>query len=297
MTGYHGKFVPKWWCWYLVNMANWSKPHVVKRHFQTRQMAKDYHDRYLGNMPLEVSRGYDIIGKDVIVYKSSPNGTTNPHYPIKSKYHFPKWAVDQPSKERARLRMRKKFKKDKRLPELTNKDIFAFLKNRPTKFAKLCSAYKRWHYPFSENKFNLSIYKKSYPWPIQLRTLSIIEKVIVKHNYDCGLWPVTTMVEKVYDRYGDLINKFISENPTNLSLIDKEFKARGFVKTRDFKHNPDLDNYVCSTDGKWIYPKLCWMDKRDQDRVGGYQVYNLQALVGINGYTKAWVKKKLVNTI
>lgn len=297
MTGYAGRFMPKWWCYYLVNVTDWSNPHIIKRHFQNEELANRYMEKYITGMNFEIVKGSMAMDMDIRIYRTKSNGTTRPFYPIKSKYEFPDWAKTSKDKQKARLRMRKKLKVGKRLPELTHKDIYAFLKNRPTSFARLCSRYKRWHYPFLENSFNLSIYKKSYPWPSQLREICIIEKTLRKYNYDFGLWPVTTMVSKVYDYYGDRIHKFINHLPTKQLLIDKEFKARGFVLAEEFKHNPDTDNYVCSIDGKWIYPQLAWLSMDDKKKVGGYNIYTLQGLVGISGYTRAWIKRKLVNTI
>lgn len=290
MTGFKGKFKPIWWKWYLVDVRNWHKPVIVKKHFDNAPQCEDYKDRWLGN-EFEA-----IIGKRVIDLKLKwgINRKRNHRHRTQSasKYRFPKHVKTQEEKQLFRLRQQRKTKRMKRLPELTYKDLNYILNKRPIGFLIRTKAFRSFEFAYSEGRPSLKHYIKKYKWPSIVNLCTVIEKTLEEYNYDTGPWPIHLVVIKVYELYGEKVDKFHYFNkhqPSFPRRAKEEFIARGFAR------KVPGASYVGSME------HLNWhLNWPEAGRFGGPEgpddksihIYELQSLTGISRFTTAFIPRQ-----
>lgn len=290
MTGYKGKFEVKWWAWYLIDLRNWHRPIIVRKHFQTKAIALDYRKTWMTS-DYQVLRGHEaedmgLTNKLRIIKK------IRHHTRSASKYHFPDSCVTQEQKQLFRLRQRRKINRMKRLPELTYKDLIFLLERNPTRFCIRTKIWRNWKYSHAIPTSNLHWYQKFYKWPQEVHICTVIEKTLIHYNYDIGIWPMEQVVRMIYMEYGTVINKFQRGVAKSEYWAKKELEARGFTTNRMIPTGERC--IIKSRDGlswKLWYPKYFRLGNPTNYPELDY-VYESLPKIGIEGYTGCELSKK-----
>ena len=121
--------------------------------------------------------------------------------------------------------------------------------------------------------------------------LSNIVRCLNAH-YDVGPYHVDEVAEWVYKVFRQKIDKHMISDPMyypDLQNVEAEFIARGFKPISEV--DPDEDNnYVASIKLKqeYVWPEMGWHGVHDKDLYDDY-IYDLQALVGIPGFTRSHI--------
>lgn len=286
------KFKIQWWKWYLVDLRNWHKPIIVRKHLDSKEQAEDYRKRYF-------NKDFDIIfGKEVMKFELKDGRDLGPKHRHKTrtatKYYFPPHVVTQLDRKKFRYHIQRKRRKMKNLPELRGKDIYNILEDKPIRFCRRVSMLKANYWAYSEPSPGLDYFIKNYKWPYLVNYLIRIEKTLIEFKYDCGIWPTFLVAEGIHKIFDDLIMKLSTERISrNINKVEKEFLARGFVPYSPRKYDITNHNWVMTVNlnQRLIYPENAWFDNGDRVKPGMQQIYNLQGYLGIPGYTKASIKK------
>lgn len=299
MTGYPGKFKVQWWRWYLVDVRDWHKPRIVRKHFENKKQAIKFSRDWLGS-EFEPLKGYKAMELNL---KDGLNKKPKHRHPTlrANKYDYPPHLKTQKEKQIFRLRLQKKQHVMKHLKPITRKDIFYMLEKKPMGFVIRTKAFSYWHWVYLEPGKNFKYYRRKMKWPNKIRTLLIIEKTLLKFKYDTGPWPLHEVVIAIYDHYKKSLDKFINlnKNPKNENKIKAEFIARGFVGISKVEMLPGKDQCVVK-DKDGLNWNLCWpksarLGMRENAKDKREYIYDLGGLVGIPGYTKCQIPSKYIS--
>ena len=294
MTGYKGRFKVMWWRWYLVDVTNWHRPVIIRKHFDNKEQASDYRKRYFNNEEYDLIIGHEAMELQLRDWVSIRHKN---HHPTRDapKYVYPDWCKTQRQRQTFRLRTQKKKLFMKNLPDITPKDIFYILRKKPIQFVLNTKRFKNWHYAYSEPTKNLLHYIEIYKWPEIVSVLALIEKTLKHFNYDIGPWPIKHIVVRIYDKYGDMIRKFRTGISLDHEKAVLEFKARGFVprgyiKPTGFREDCYIGSNTQADNLYWPQPgNIMAPDSEDDKRI---LIYTLQGLVGVPGFTKCYLPRK-----
>jgi hypothetical protein len=287
MTGY-GKFRIIWWKWYIVDLRNWHKPVIVRKHLDSKKQAekykKDYFDRHY-----ETVRGKEALEmnlKDWINYKKKHHHSQV----FKSKWgEYPEHIKTQVQRKTWRGNRRRSMKSNKNKPKMTDKVLDEILQDKRTLFFKRLKKWKNYYQAYSKPVLGHQRFIEEYKWPVHVVKLSAIVLCLQEH-YELGPHSVVDTAIYIYEGWPERVDKRLKGGSTSdkdPNEVLKEFKARGFVKERNSGYDNKC-NYVASihTDITYVYTKLAHL-RYDQMALYEKNVYELLGLVGISGYTKA----------
>ena len=268
-------------------MQDWHNPVLIRKHFDNESQAKEFKIKY-GN------KHYEIVSWKVALsmgLKDWFNKKPNHRHPITklSKYNFPSTVKTQLQKQIFRHNSRKKLKKKKRVPMLNYKIIKEILDQKEMLFFVRLRKYSSYYKAYSEPVKGFNEFKKEYDYPYDIVNLSAIYLCLKKY-YDLGVYDPALVSIYIYEIFKEKVIKwrYIADmSHKDEEEIKVEFLARGFIDKKDC----DLDE-----DGAWVesiyikptlvYPETPWFHHVDHG-VYDHSVFELQVLVGIQGYTRA----------
>lgn len=290
MTGYKGQFDILWWKWYIVDLSDWYKPLIVRKHFNTKKQARGFKKK-------NFNRHFEIVsGREVKTYKvfqwTKPRkcGYKEANYP---KYDYPEDCKTKYQKKLFRNSQRRKMRTDKNKdkPKLKEIHIWDLLDNKPMLFLTRLKKQRNNHYICSQGNRQLRefIGKK---YPNEIIPLHIIVKTLIYYNYGRAMWKYKDVAKLIYLMWQERIDKRL-KNPSipNNQELFKEFLARGFIPLSETDFDPEEDNYIATNihiKPELVYPVRCYHTASEKGIYDHY-IYDLLPLVGIPGYTRAHV--------
>jgi len=277
-------FKVKKWKWYLVDLRNFHKPVLVRKHLDNKQQAEEFKERYY-------NKYYDVINwKEAMKYglRDFINKKKR-HKHHTAKYNYPSKYKTQHQRQIYRNTERKKMKQLKRLPKVTETAVWEILNDQPVLFITRLKYYRDNHWAFSEPVEGLHEFEKHYDWPRDIRHICNIVRVL-KEYYDLGLYDTAQVAMFIYEKWKHRIKKHcdvLRANPIDEDKVIKEFKARGFLEKSEIGFN-EGDNYIESIRIKptLAHPEVCWFAGRDS-KLYDHNVFDFQTGMGIPGFTKA----------
>ena len=281
-------FKPQKWKWYVVDLTNLHKPVLIRKHLENKSQAVSFKERYYN------TKEYDIVNwKQVKKFDLDHGPKSRKHKIHTTKWLYPEGCVTRHQKQLYRFIERRKMTKDKRLPKVTLNAIYDILEEKPVKFIKRLKAYRDNHWVYTEPVEGLRDLKKKYKWPEDLVYLSNIIRALTDY-YNVGLYSKAEVAIFIYERWKSRVKAHcdvLEANPTDISKILAEFKARGFItKTSIYNNKTSFVEVSYLIPERLVYPELCWHSGNEIEKYEHY-TYDLQALVGIPGYTTANTKK------
>jgi len=273
--------------WYLVDLRNFHKPVLVRKHLDNKVQAiwfrDKYYDKYYDILYWKQAAEYDL--RDFI-NKHRRHG----HHT--AKYDYPRNCKTQLQRQIYRNIQRKKMKTDKRAPKVTETMIWEILDDKPVLFVKRVKQYADNHWVFSEPVSELKEFQKLYDWPKDLRHLCNIVRTLHDY-YDVGLYPMDKVALFIYRKWGTRIrrhcDKYPQGNPKDEDKVRKEYLARGFEILEDIEFDPE-DSYLASygLTPALAHPELCW-HAFNEKKLYDHYIYDYQAYMGIPGWGRAHV--------
>ena len=283
------KFKVKKWCWYIVDVRDWYNPVIVRKHFNNRKQVKEFIKLYGGN-GFEYINGIEALRLGVKELK----GKSKRRHGIarKPKYHYPPNCITQYDRQLFRNNERRRMKTDRERPKVSKTIAWEIINDSPVKFTKRLKKWRNFHWAYSNPVQGLEHWRNEYDDMVMVVKLTNIVRCLQKY-YDVGPYHVDEVAEVLYKIFKKRIDKYLNPDPQygpRLQNVEKEFIARGFKPI--FEINPDTeeDNYVESIGLMqiYVYPEMCWHQYSDKELYDHY-IYDLQAKVGIPGYTRAHV--------
>ncbi len=279
------KFRLQMWKWYVVDARNLFRPEILRKHFDNKKQAEEFIERYCNSKYSVISwkkaMGYGI--KDPPPRSKRKNGLS-----AKPKYKYPKGCKTEEQKHVFRNNERRRMRTDKERPKVTDKVVIEMIEDRPLLFAKRLSKWRNYHWSFSKPVWGFKQFKKDHGMDmVKITLLSNIVRCIDMH-YNYGPYHRNELAEKILEMYPKKIAKWMKHDPVygpRLQYVEAEFIARGFITS--FEANMDEeDSYVASIHlGQiYIYPEVCY-HKAEDKALYDYYIYDLQAMIGIPGYT------------
>ena len=296
MTGYKGPFRVKKWKWYLVDLRDWHHPVIVRKHFETAEQALIFKKKY-------ATKDYDIInGFDAIEYGLRDwefNSVKHPEYRHSisrlPKYDYPPHITDQYRRQIWRMTQRRGIiRKQRKVMELNYKALKEIWDHKEILFFKRLKKYRGYYQAYSRKMPVFKEFKKHYQYPRDIVRLCAIYMCLKKY-YDVGLYDPVKVAILIYDLFPEKVSKWLETNaprPSNEAEVKKEFLARGFVKFRnsDFIRGKDAFVETILITPTLVYPIRAWHTHEQlMSGVADYRVYELQSLVGIQGYTRSTI--------
>lgn len=275
-----------WYKWYIVDLRNWYKPAIVRKHLDSRQQAKRFLKTYF-------NRDYDIIrGREAINMGIKPKvnmGKRNRHnQSLNPKYEYPPHIKTKLQKKIYRGNRRREMKANKNKPKLTVKVLKDILDNNISLFFKRLKRWDTYYQAYSKPVTGFYVFKKEYIYPAIVVRLSAIRLCLDKY-YDTGNHDPVDVAMFIYDGWPERVMKRLKGGSTFdkvPSEVKQEFIARGFIKGKAPKYDMVETMGLKAT---FHWPDMGWHNGRDiKDR--DKNIYELQALVGICGYTKSLTK-------
>ena len=287
MTGFKGKFSIHKWKFYLVDMQDFQNPVVVRKHFFTKQQAIDFKLRYC-------NKWYEtVLGKDALNMELSDWFNYKPkhrHAVAKfTKYLFPPHVKTQRQKQIFRHNQRKKLIKKKRRPMINYKMLKELLDNKEVLFFKRLRNFTSYYDAYSNKVIPFKDFRKEYDYPEDIVHLSAIWKCLTRH-YDLGLYNYAEVAMYIYALFPEKVKKWRGGpdmTHKNEEDVKREYLARGFVDKRHSGFTKE-DAFVETIFIKptLVYPEQCWFTGDDMVMYD-HRVYDLQPMVGIQGYCRA----------
>jgi len=270
--------------WYLVDLRDYHKPVLVRKHLDSKIQAIQFRDKYY-------DKSYDIIyckraqefGLRDYINKHRRHG----HHT--AKYDYPSDCKTQLQRQVFRNNIRKKMKQQIRRPKVTETAVWEIIDDKPILFVKRMKHYADNHWVFTEPVEGLKELQKVYPWSNQLRHLCNIVRVLNEY-YDVGLYPMDKVAIFIYKKWGGRIrrhcDRYPQGNPKDGEKVSLELRARGF---KEYKQDEE-DNYIESIGISPIlaHPELCW-HTADERKLYDYNIYDFQTFMGIPGWCRAHV--------
>lgn len=274
--------------WYLVDLRDYHKPVLVRKHLDSKAQAIWFRDKYY-------DKNYDVIywkkaeGYDLRDYINKHRR----HGHHTAKYDYPPDCKTQHQRQVFRNNIRKKNRQRMRAPKVTETILWEIIDDKPVLFVKRVSHYADNHWVYSQPVEGLKEFEKYFSWPKDLRHLCNIVRTLNDY-YEVGLYPMAQVALGLYKKWGPRIRRHCDRHPAAMShdeeQVVKELEARGFQYLDDMEFF-DEDSYVATRDGfqpAMAHPELCWHTYEDKKLYDHY-VYDFQAHIGIPGYCKAHV--------
>ena len=189
------RFKVQKWKWYLVDLRNFHKPVLVRKHLDTKIQAIQFRDKYY-------DKNFDVINYKV-AFKYDLRDFINKkrrHGHHTAKFNYPKDCKTQLQRQIFRNNERRKMKQIKRLPKVTETAVWEILDDKPVLFMKRLSHYKDNHWAFSEPVEGLKVFKKKYEFPNPIHYLCNIVRVLNEY-YNVGLYDMATVAILIYKKW------------------------------------------------------------------------------------------------
>ena len=283
-------FKPNKWKWYIVDLRNWHKPVLVRKHLDNRKQAKRFREIYF-------DKNYTIIsGRKAIEMNIRDHvvlGKRHPQILRASKYEYPRYIKSSYQKKIYRTKLGNRRRSIKRnWPVVTKNVAWDIIEDKPMRFIKRLTLYKRNHYPFSMPVEGVRQWKKKYQEIETIRHLANIVRVLKKY-YDYGDYHVEEVAEVIWEIWDKRIIKWCTGHgtePNSLKQIEAEFIARGFIPFDKDDFDEDTDNFIASINlgVTLVYPQRAWHSINDMKRYK-INIFELQKQKGIPGFTRASV--------
>jgi len=290
MTGFKGKFYVHKWKFYLVDMRDWHNPVLVRKHFDNKNQANDFKIKY-GNRNYEIILGKIALNMEL---RDWYNDKPNHRHPIArfSKYNFPPHVKTQMQKLIFRGNKRRKLKRKKYRPMLTYKLFRELVDQNEMLFFKRLRDYTVYYTAYSNPVKGFNSFKKEYQYPFDIVNLSAIYRCLTRY-YDLGVHDPTELSIFIYEMFRERVIKWRCGPDMSFKeeeIVKTEFLARGFIPKTDSKFEDNENAFVQTIYIKpiLVYPEEAWI-KGEDEVLYDHNVYELQGLVGIQGYTKACV--------
>lgn len=278
-------FKVKKWKWYLVDLRNFHKPVIVRKHLDNKLQAiryrDKYYDKYFEVVDWKTAFKYGI--RDYINKKKRHKWKT-------AKYNYPNGCNTEKLKQNFRENARKKMRQKKRLPKVTETAVWEILDDRPTLFMMRLKYYRDNHWAYSQPVEGIRVFKKKYEWPKDIKHLCNIVRVLQEY-YDYGRYDVSEIAMFIYKKWKKRVIKYgesVRAIPQDHEKIIAEFKRRGFVEwdETDFEEG---DSYIKTIhiQPTLFHPEVCWHRHKDIKRYD-HSVFEFQTGMGIPGYTEAY---------
>lgn len=286
---FSGRFKPNKWKWYLIDLTNWHRPIIVKKHLDSYRQARDYRDRVF-NKNFTVASGREALKLDI---KNFINYTRcHSLIRVTSKYIYPPWVKTRNQKKVYRTQLGNRRRSGRKRVMASKTAVWDIIDNKPMKFIKRLTLYNNNHYPYSQPVAGVWGWKKRYFEIGEIRLLCNIVRVLQKY-YDLGDYQVEEVAEIAYGIWGAKIRKWctgFNTNPTDLKQIEKEYIARGFIPLSETEFDEKTDNFVETLyiQPPLVYPKLAW-HKHSEKGIYKHNIYDLQKAKGIPGFCRASV--------
>ena len=286
---FSGRFKPNKWKWYIVDLRDWHKPVLVRKHLDTYNQARRFRKEYF-DKNYSVVGGKRAIEMDIrdFINKKRRHGQI-----LKaSKYEYPSYIKTKQQKKiyRTQLGNRRRLGTQKLM--VTKNVAWEIIEDKPMRFIKRLTLYNANHFPFSQPVEGVLRWKKEYEDIDDIRHLANIVRCL-KGYYDLGDYRVEEVAEVIYKIWRKKIEKWCTgykTNPTDMEQIEKEFIARGFIPKSEIDYDEDKDSFVQTIHifPPLVYPMRAWhrFDERSRFK---YNIYELQKNKGISGYTMAAV--------
>jgi hypothetical protein len=288
VTGFAGKFYVHKWKTYLVDMHDWFNPVLVRKHFDNKEQAKDFKQRYC-------DKSYEIVTGKVALnmeLRDWHNDKPKHRHPVarKSKYEFPPHIKTQRQKQIYRHNKRQRLKRKKYRPMINYKQLKEILEHKEVLFFKRLSNYTSYYKAYSEHVKDFYYIRKEYDYPYDVVNVSAIVKCLDKY-YNLGPYNTVEVAIYIYEIFKERVIKWLIRpdmSHKDEEEVKAEFLARGFIKKSDSKFVNNENAFVETIFIKptLVYPEEAYFGIEGQGMYD-HQVYDLQSLVGIQGYCKA----------
>lgn len=278
-------FKVKKWKWYLVDLRNFHKPVIVRKHLDNKLQAiryrDKYYDKYFEVIDWKTAFKYGI--RDYVNKKRRHKWKT-------AKYNYPEGCNTRVLKHNFRVNEQKKMRQKKRLPKVTETAVWEILDDRPTLFMMRLKYYRDNHWAYSQPVEGIRVFKKKYEWPKDIKHLCNIVRVLQEY-YDYGRYDVSEIAMFIYKKWKKRVIKYgesVRSIPRDHEKIIAEFKRRGFVEwdETDFEEG---DSYIKTIhiQPTLFHPEVCWHRHEDIKKYS-HRVFDFQVGMGIAGYTEAY---------
>lgn len=281
------RFKVKKFKWYILDLRDFRKPVIVRKHLDNKMQAKLFKEKYYPGSK------YDIIyWKEAKKYGIRDfESKRRKHLHHTSKYEYPEGCNTPRKKLLYRQVQRKKARQIMRQPKVTENIVWEIIDDKPIFFVKRVKRYAGNHWVFSEPVEGLKELQKIYRWPSDLRHLCNIIRVLRKY-YDTGLYPVHKVAILIYKKWGARIRKHCDKYPQAIP-IDKE-KVKKELMKRGFENTFTSAAYVgyshirsINLDLAFIHPERCWHTGKEM-KLYEHSVFDFADKMGIPGYTQAY---------
>ena len=288
---YGERFKVQKWKWYLVDLRDFHHPVLVRKHLDSKLQAIQFKEKYY-------DKHYDIIDyRTALKYGLRDYiNQLRRHKHHTGKYPYPEGCTTQYQRQLFRNNYRKKQRQKMRRPRLTETVVWEILDDKPVRFVHRLKQFNDNHWVYSEPVEGLKAFEKKYQWPSEMRHLCNIVRTLNKY-YDIGPYDMVEVAIFIYKKWGPRIRKYggkVTNNPRNEEKVTKELKARGFVYLSTLNFDLDDDSFVETI---YLLPVLAHPEQcsltADETKLYDHNIYDFQAKVGIPGYTRAHVPKKM----
>ena len=272
------------WKWYIVDLTNWHKPVLVRKHLDTKKQAINYKEKCFDKHHII------IYGAKALLHglKDKPNlKPKNRHSQVNiSKYNFPPHVITPMQKISYRVSQRRKRK---RKLTMDHEDLMIIMEDQPILFQKRLKRYRDYHFAFTDPVPELKLYQKNYEFHEDIKHLSNISRCLRKYYArDIGDFPVGTVALKIFEEWRDRIKRHGEGHVAiylSTSRVIAELYARGWKDAEVVDFDPKEDSYLetINLPVQLVYPEHCWHGINDRDYYEHY-IYDFHAEMGIPNY-------------
>lgn len=276
-------FKIKYTKWYLVDLTNYHKPVIVRKHLIDKKQARIFRNRHFPDF--DIIQGKEAIKMDL---RDWHNGKPGHRHKNASKYEYPEHIKTFMQRKIYRGNRRRAMRDHP--PKLTYDILKDIVEGRIIFFiVKKLTKFLGNHWAMSEPVPGYDKILKKYDHFEDIVIISNMTRVLMKY-YDCGVYRETDVALEIYSYYGTFAKKFfggVSDIPKDEEKVKKEFLARGFVK--DWLSGVIWNkSHIASIHlkPKLIYPFPAWHNVNERKEYKEY-IYDMQVRMGITGYTSA----------
>jgi hypothetical protein len=280
-----GKFAVHKWKWYLVDFRDIRDVKLIRKHFDSKVQADRYNKKF-GNKRYHFISGFKALEMGL------KDGETYQRHELSrySKYEFPPGVETQLQKQYYRYCYRRKLRRKKRRPMVKLKDVKEILDQKEVLFFKRLRGYGTYYMAYSNKVKGFDQFRERYDYPYDIVNLSAIYLCLKKH-YDCGPFDRAEVAMYIYEYFRERVIKWrcgVDMSHKEEDEVRAEFMARGFIDIgkSDFVKDDNAWVETIFIKPTLVYPEEGWFNHKDAGYLD-HSVFELQTLVGIQGYTKA----------
>ena len=172
----------------------------------------------------------------------------------------------------------------------TEKDCWEIVEDKTIRFFLRLKKYRTNHWVMSQPVAGLNEFKKEFKSYQDLMVLCNLVRCLQDYKYDIGDFRISDVALKMYGAWKKHLKPIFykNNNPTDIEMVAKEFKARGFIPMDHIAFDLIKDSYIETIGLKTtlIYPKRCYHMFEDKKLYKEY-IYDFHVRMGIPGYTRA----------